>query len=376
MSAGLSYLTVQSSSAAYSATKQKQQAIRDALINFLRTNKRLPCPDTKFLPTAAPDGIEVAPGGSCTGNTPAYGIIPYQTLGLPKSAALDGWENYFSYEVSNLTPANPGSPPSQDWTFKTNLNNGTTFFSGSTGNITVNTRNSTGTSTLSQSNIVAVIISFGKNGSGAVTSLGTTNAPPVKTVSPDEYQNTLSGQNAVPNLFWTRDYTTNSSSTGGAFDDVLLTISRSDLLTPLFSDGSIQSAESQFAQQAVAIQNAVVSFMLANSCYLPTSLTNISSYLPSNIPSTSVDPWGGAISYSRGTYNNLTITGLCTQGSQPGWFYNGTCKAFDPTGNPLINPIAYPITTSTSGVSMYSPSVSSLINSLTSPIVTTLCPAY
>ena len=174
---GLSALNVQLANSAISATKRNQDTIKDALIGYLGRNSRLPCPDADFT---APDGIEnrgatgtpTVPASPLLACTTSFGIIPYQTLGLPKSVALDGWENYFSYQISNdATPK-----PNLDWT----LTN--TFHTGNNGVITVEDRNSA-----PLTNIVAVVLSHGRDGLGAYTSKGTRNVLPDNTLQPDQW---------------------------------------------------------------------------------------------------------------------------------------------------------------------------------------------
>jgi type II secretory pathway pseudopilin PulG len=98
MAAGLKVASVQRDSAAYSATRTKQQAIKEALINYLRNNQRLPCPDSKlgwgndgaaFALNSPPDGTEnraVATGATAAPDTTVgcdarFGVLPWATLG-------------------------------------------------------------------------------------------------------------------------------------------------------------------------------------------------------------------------------------------------------------------------------------------------------
>ena len=93
MGAGLSLLSVKQEAAKWDATQKHQEAIKQALINYLGKNKRLPCPVDPAAPTT---GIE---GRSPTAPTlpiciSYFGVVPYATLELERSVALDGWENY------------------------------------------------------------------------------------------------------------------------------------------------------------------------------------------------------------------------------------------------------------------------------------------
>ena len=98
---GLGALNAQLSSASYTTTKQRQAAIKDALIAYLGSNKRLPCP---YAPTAGTAITGLAPV-AC----PPFGIVPFATLGIAREVAQDGWGNFFSYEVfAQATPVCPG----------------------------------------------------------------------------------------------------------------------------------------------------------------------------------------------------------------------------------------------------------------------------
>ena len=91
---GITALNTQLTNAAISATQSREYTLKDALMNYLRLNKRLPCPATDNT------GNEARAGGTPSNCTAKFGILPYATLGLPESAGLDGWNNFFSYAVS------------------------------------------------------------------------------------------------------------------------------------------------------------------------------------------------------------------------------------------------------------------------------------
>ncbi len=90
---GVTALKAQLASAAISATKKKQETIKDALEAYLGKYKRLPCPAIDNTGLEKRDLTIAAGNPDCKGN---FGIIPYATLGLPRSAGMDGWENFFS----------------------------------------------------------------------------------------------------------------------------------------------------------------------------------------------------------------------------------------------------------------------------------------
>lgn len=312
---GLEALTARVASASISATKKKQETIKDALISYLGRHKRLPCPDTDVT---SPDGVdgkesrnEASPYDCKDGY---FGILPYATLGLSKSTALDGYENFFSYAVSQqwtLTYGSIEAPPA------TTNNAGNAFNVGIQGTIIVKD-NSTPAAVF--------IISHGRNGSGAFTSKGTQNFLPVGT---DEVPNApVKGDWRIPAApgFFQREYNDNPPPI--YFDDITLVLNPSDLITPLVKDGALKSAEAQWAEQVARINDMLVSYMLSpntSSCAPPTQALFETELINNNIPKS--DPWGGTLTYTQ------PITQLKNDGT--------------PTPGTAIRP--YTLTTSTAG---------------------------
>jgi hypothetical protein len=73
-----------------------------ALANFVVQNRRLPCPAQGNLRINATNaGIEqLTPAtGACNPVSQINGVVPWVTLGLPASAALDAWGNQITYRV-------------------------------------------------------------------------------------------------------------------------------------------------------------------------------------------------------------------------------------------------------------------------------------
>jgi prepilin-type N-terminal cleavage/methylation domain-containing protein len=248
MTMGLAAMNAARTNQAFSTTIQKEATIKQALINYLRSNSRLPCPDTDFT---APDGIEnrATAGDTTTACSAQFGIVPYVTLGLPRDAAQDGWSNFFSYEVSD-------TGTNTDWTRTAN------FYSGNSGLITVDTRSSTGTSTTLATGVVAVIVSHGPDGFGAYTIGGTRNWP-IPALSIDESTNASGGT-----MFYQRDMTTDDTATGGAFDDIVLYMTANDLVGPLFLDGSLQTPaamESTVSAEFQKIKTALIGYAMTHS---------------------------------------------------------------------------------------------------------------
>ena len=282
---GLSALNVQQANGAISATKKNQDIIKDALIGYLGKNKHLPCPSTDEL--GGPDVAARNLGASPPNCKTSFGIVPYAELGLPRSVALDGWDNFYSYAVSpqwtaslNTSGVNVGS---------TTSNPANAFNAGNIGTIQVKTRvpaNQNPPANLSKA--VVALISSGINGYGSYTIKGTQqSAPP----SADEASNAIAPSSlplaslTLTNLFQ-REFTDKDAGYG-AFDDVVLWLSPNDLLTPLIKDGSMKSAEAQWAEQFNNIKNTIVAEILTST----TCLISLS------IPAQN-DPWGGNVTFN------------------------------------------------------------------------------
>lgn len=220
---GLRVLQATQSNAAWSETKLKQERIKVALIGFLRTNGRLPCPDSALPPT----GAEPA---ACLVNA-GRGVLPWKVLGLSVGDVQDGWSNFFTYRVANATPAT-----SKNWTIKA----GATAFT--VGELTAPLttfamQERTDAGVLGAAlvpNPVVVIVSHGKNGAGARTLRGAALMP--APVGADE----LANAGAASTTFVMRTPTDVAAAAGGAFDDVVTYMTPSQLLQPLLDEKTLK----------------------------------------------------------------------------------------------------------------------------------------
>ena len=330
ITAGLVALNAVQKDQASSSTKQKQVSIRDALIDYLRTNRRLPCPDTNFT---VPDGIEnrATAGNPATACSAVFGIVPYVTLGLPREAVHDGWGNFFSYHISNTTGSNI------DWTITANFN------AGNTGLLTVNTRVA-GAATLVANQVVAVVVSHGPNGFGAYTIGGTRNTMPSPTTS-DESSNARA--NAVSLVtYYQRVLTTDDAATGGAIDDIVLFVTADELLRPLFKDGLLLSPAAHVSAEMQKIKLALIDYARSkpaaeggSACATvgstpkcrnlpyadvidgfqnPPNLTGVVAYRDIGLSLADVtDPWGLRYNYTVNTTAALPTVGGGISSSQP-----------------------------------------------------------
>jgi prepilin-type N-terminal cleavage/methylation domain-containing protein len=228
MTLGLRMLQATQNNAAWSETKLKQERIKVALISFLRTNGRLPCPDSVLPPT----GAEPA---SCLVNA-GRGVLPWRVLGMSIGDAQDGWSNFFTYRVANDTPVS-GS----NWTIKV----GATAFT--VGELTLplatfalSERSDAGVLGASLNpNPVVMIISHGKNGLGGRTVRGSVLLP-MPPAGTDELLNATSVLPGAPPHFVTRTPTDVAAATGGAFDDLVAYMTPNHLLQPLLDDKTLK----------------------------------------------------------------------------------------------------------------------------------------
>jgi len=332
---GVGALTAARENTASSSTAQKQNAIKEALIGYLRRNSRLPCPDTNF---AAPDGIEnrVTAGDPTTACTSRFGLVPYVTLGLGREAVQDGWTNFFSYHVANTAGANT------DWTITAS------FRSGNTGNVTVSDRIS-GTLTPLAANVVAVVVSHGRNGLGAYTVGGTRNTMPA---AADESSN-LDADTA----FVKRSVTTDDAASGGAFDDLVMYLTPEDLLGPLFRDGTLKPPAAQVQDAFQKIKLALGGYAMGYSSTYGGTACNNSASTPKC-----------RIMISADTADGITDPG--TTNGYPPYVDLGLALAdvTDPWGTRIVYSLNATVTSAASGggISSASPSAGTIAYTLTS----------
>jgi prepilin-type N-terminal cleavage/methylation domain-containing protein len=234
MTMGLKMLTATLENSAYSETRAKQERIKLALIGYLRTNGKLPCPDTD----PAADGAENAP---CVATAAAgYGVVPWLTLQLPREAAIDGWGNFFSYRVANFV-----APVVKNWTSK--LPAGTAFDINelTTSNVALTIRERSSPSavltTITDKSVV-VILSHGKNGLAALTTRGVARIPPpTALIALDENTNgTVTSNIFVRRVFNDSAQTpVGGTNPGGPFDDVVAYMTPQELLQPLLTEQTL-----------------------------------------------------------------------------------------------------------------------------------------
>jgi len=200
-------LTTQVEQRQISETQKALEEIREALLGFAVAKGYLPCPDKTTAAGAgtANDGVEDVNAAAGTCVAAAEGNLPWVTLGVNGS---DVWGNRFRYradaDFAHRPPA-AGTP--------------ITLASAADLQVCTTTACTTSlTSTVAGDGAVAVILSLGKNGRGAINALtGTANpAPPAGS---DESQN-LGGSTYVSHVM------TSAGSAAGEFDDIVIWISK------------------------------------------------------------------------------------------------------------------------------------------------------
>lgn len=227
MTMGMKMLNATLDNAAFSETKIKQERIKTALISYLRTNGKLPCPDNA---AGVATGLESTP--CATNQNDSFGVIPWQTLGIPRDAALDGWGNFFTYKVVN------GIGATKNWTSKTLANpfSITELRNPSVG-LTIKELNATSTALVDVTTSGAVgIVSHGKNGFGAKTSKAATRVP-----TDDAGDGEKTNADSTGTTFVVRAVTADPAAFNGAYDDLVAFMSPQDLLQPLLNEGTLKA---------------------------------------------------------------------------------------------------------------------------------------
>lgn len=136
------------SRAQFSETEAQLALVQEALIGYVISQGRLPCPDVNDYPPVAPtfgsasDGVGDIAGGTCTQE---MGYLPYAELGLPPR---DVWGTLYFYRVDDVYADNP--PAGQTVTFTLTEGEGQIDVNNAAGN-------------LAADNIVALFFSAGPN---------------------------------------------------------------------------------------------------------------------------------------------------------------------------------------------------------------------
>jgi type II secretory pathway pseudopilin PulG len=169
-----------------SDTQRTMEEIKEALLGFAIANGYLPCPDTDGDGVSNPAGAPPAYPAAVTACTNGEGWVPWVTLNVAQG---DAWSNRFRYRVTTpefTNTAVTGSCAASDG--RIGLCD--------TGNINVNTRNSVKGQMSLAVNVIAVILSHGRNGYGATSTDGIARQP-APVANTDETTNTNGTLNYV-----------------------------------------------------------------------------------------------------------------------------------------------------------------------------------
>jgi prepilin-type N-terminal cleavage/methylation domain-containing protein len=185
-------------------TRKQLDLISEAILGFAVQQGRLPCPALGTTAnTTAGAGLEYKPGSACASNE---GVVPWATLGMPET---DAWGRRFTYRVTGIFADNPTGGSASSFT----LTDG--------GNIDVTSGG--GTPVTIAVNMVAVIVSHGKNGLGGRLPDGTLAG----TATGDELENTNGNITFV------------SKIPEPAFDDIVVWISPNVLKSRMVAAGKL-----------------------------------------------------------------------------------------------------------------------------------------
>ncbi len=229
MAMGLSMANSMLQNTQRSVTKEKLSFVKDATVAYFLSNKRMPCPDTgSNVGNTGRDGLEnrllggVNPNtnSGCTSN---MGTVPYLTLGISRSQALDAYGNFITYRLDTLRNWHLSTTfiPPPPGCLINGINAGIPPIPA--GAVAVNTA----LATVENPTVALVLISHGSNGLGAWNT-GTNNASRnALPATPDELGNSQQVP-AAPAAY--RNYVF-SDLVANPFDDLLQFVSFGDINT-------------------------------------------------------------------------------------------------------------------------------------------------
>ena len=232
MGMGLRMANAMLENMAASDTRAKQANIKTALIAYLRTNRRLPCPAST---AAVPSGSEES--APCPDS---FGVVPWITLGLSRDAALDGWGNFISYKVQ----------PS--WMALSTLDMNQV----STPTLAISVQEAGASIT---QYAVVVLISHGSNGYGAASAKVSGRASTTGATT-EEITNAAAGT-----TYALRPAAANVA----AFDDVVSYLLQQDILAPLANEGTLKVCRAYCGVASCLESDGSVSSAPGASCSCP-----------------------------------------------------------------------------------------------------------
>ncbi len=214
-------LTTQVESRRIDETQKKLEVIREALYGFALTRGRLPRPAS-----SATNGNENP--NPCTTNATCTGFIPWITLGIDRA---DAWGNIYRYSVTpEFSAAVPGGANAA-------------FALTATGKNVIRTRDAAGIEVTLADQVPAVLWSHGPQNHG--TDALTANARPSPSLTnTDEQRNNTLMVDATPCTLAgicvvSRNPSTNTTQTGGEFDDMVVWLSTNILFSRMVQAGKL-----------------------------------------------------------------------------------------------------------------------------------------
>jgi prepilin-type N-terminal cleavage/methylation domain-containing protein len=223
-------------------TRQNMDAVKAALQAFMVRAGRLPCPaEETDNPSDATYGIEATPtAGACPGTTGLdsvafRGVVPWKTLGMTTETAFDGWGRQITYAVTNtatsLTTATlSGLGGSMTLHTAAPISLGLP----ATGN-QINACSTTANDNVCNAAAAVMLVSHGQNSFGAYNVTGVRSPLPT---SASEVENTDDDRNFV------------LAEPSSSFDDIVVPMSPSELLAPLYLQGMVRSPQALVIERA------------------------------------------------------------------------------------------------------------------------------
>jgi len=208
-----------------SETADELEDIKQAMMAYAFVNGNLPCPDCdavggNCLAADVNDGVADFVGGAACKEAQAAGNVPWVTLGLGRS---DAWGTRYRYAVQDEY-ANLGAPFTIASAAGSAEIQEPDFDVDATGGIPQ----------VLADNVVAIILSQGKNGYGGISEDNVArDAVPLANI--DERNNTDDNQ-----LYYFRPETTaDADIKGGEFDDIVVWISEYELKAKMVEAGAL-----------------------------------------------------------------------------------------------------------------------------------------
>ncbi len=295
MTMGLKVVMSTLENASYSETKAKQELIKVALISFLRTNGRLPCPD---VADAANLATGVAPASCSDSPAEGYGVVPWMSLGLPRDSVVDGWGNYFTYRVAN------GTGGSKNWTSKSaNTPFDINELRVSTNALRILELDATGaafTATPTSTTAVVIILSHGKNGFGAKTTKVGARLP-----TTDAGAGEITNATGTTTDFVLRPVNESAAAFNGAYDDLLTFMTPQMLFQPLLNEGTLKACAAYCASLVTATCSVIAQQCVCSTVGVP------------GVPGGAVPCTGTCGICSPPTFSNCTTTQPIPIGASP-----------------------------------------------------------